>query len=96
MFQPVHFLKRMVREMLTTHILTHTLQHSFWSIKIYMGPTWFGGTHVNFIQSKRVCWKVCVRIYVASLPHSEEQEALHEAWTCVVNVMQLNVSFFFF
>ena len=29
----------------------------------------FGGSHVSFNQSKRVCWKVCVRRYVASISH---------------------------
>jgi len=35
---------------------------------MYTGPTWFGGTHVNFNQSKRVRWKIFVKMCVASIP----------------------------
>jgi hypothetical protein len=71
------------KERLATHILTHIFQHSFWLVKIHMGPTkfiwdphdlvrlvWILTNHrecVNFNQSKRVCWKMCVRMCVASI-----------------------------
>jgi len=60
--------------MLATHILTHTFQHTLFdwlnshgTHQIYTGSSRFGGTHVNFNQSKRMCWKVCVRMCVASI-----------------------------
>jgi len=47
---------------------THFSTHSLLLVKIHMGPTKSCGSHMNFNQSKRVCWKVCVRRCVASIP----------------------------
>jgi len=55
--------------MLATHILTHTFQHTFFDwLKFTWDPPNLYETHVNFNQSKRVCWKVCVKMCVASIP----------------------------
>lgn len=53
--------------MLATHILTHISQHTLWLVKIHMSPTKSCGSHVNSNKSKRVCWKVCVKMCVASI-----------------------------
>jgi len=50
------------REMLATHLLTHIFQHTLfdwlkftWSHQILWVPYEFGGSPMNFNQSKRVC-----------------------------------------
>jgi len=65
------------REMLATHILTHSFQHTLFDLlKFTWEPPNLYGTHmiwcdhVNFNRSKRVCWKVCVKMCVASIPLS--------------------------
>jgi len=62
------------RGMPATHLLTHIFQHTpfdwlkfTWSDQIMWVLYTFGGSHVNFNQSKRVCWKVCVRRCVANI-----------------------------
>jgi len=43
------------REMLVTHLLIHTFQHTLFDwLKFTWVPYQFGGTHVDFNQSKRV------------------------------------------
>jgi len=56
--------------MLATYLLTHTFQHTLFDwLKFTWVPYQFGGIHVNFNQSEKVCWKVCVRRCVTSISH---------------------------
>jgi len=57
-----------------------------------MGPTWFDETHMNFNQSKMVCWKVCVRKCVAVISYDIY------LYTCYSELLAKNlfISQFFF
>jgi len=60
----------------STHSNTHLSTHSFWLVNIHMGPTkciWdphdlVGPMWILTNQSMGVCWKMCVRMCVASIP----------------------------
>jgi len=58
-----------LRGRLATHFLTHTFHHTIfdWLKFIWIPPNY--GSHVNFNQSKRVCWKVYIRRCVASISY---------------------------
>jgi len=68
----IKYLDYKIRGMLATHLLTYTFQHTPFDWLKFIGShqiMWvlytFCGSHVNFNQSKRVCWKVCI----ASISH---------------------------
>ena len=54
------------REMLATHLLTHTFQHSLWLVKIHMGPTKFTWDPHDLVgpmwilTNQRECVRKCV------------------------------------
>jgi len=54
------------REMLATHLLTHTFQHSLWLVKIHMGPTKSCGSHINLVGPMWILTnqRECVEKYV--------------------------------
>jgi len=84
-------------EILSTHILTYSLWcnkihmgpiiscgsliNLVVSMWILTRPTWFDGSNVNFIKSKRVCWKMCVKMYFASISHYWLENDLYKYWT---------------
>jgi len=63
--------KYKIREMLATYILTHFSTHSFWLVKIHMGPTKFIWDPHNLVGLMWILTnqRECVGKCVASIPH---------------------------
>jgi len=72
------FVYILLGEMLATHILIHTFQHIFFN---WLNSTWnlphlyethlIWWDHMNFNQSKRVCWKVVLKSVLLALELSK-------------------------